>query len=252
MEVVVLSHAEVKQLLPARECIDVMAQALIDLQNGDVWQPLRPVVRPPGESSLMGLMPAHRARPQRGYALKTVCIFPTNRERGLDSHYGTVTLFDGETGMPRAIVDAAGVTAIRTAAVSAVATRELARPGASRLAILGAGVQARAHLEALPAVRPFASARIWGRTETKAREAAEEVEAPFPIEVVASAREAVEGADVVATTTASREPILSRDWLAPGAHVNAVGSSMPSAREIDTRTMAEATLFTDRRESFFA
>ena len=252
MEVVVLSHDEVEELLPYDECIDVMRQALIDLQNGDAWQPLRPVIRPPEEPSLMGLMPAHRSRPSPAYAIKTICIFPGNRERGLDSHYGTVSLFDGETGMPKAIVDAAAVTAIRTAAVSAVATDELARKDAARLAVLGAGIQARSHLEALARVRPFEGARIWGRTEPKAREVAESVDVAFPVEVVASAREAVDGADVVATTTAAAEPILERDWLAPGAHVNAVGSSIPTAREIDTTTMAAASLFADRRESFFA
>jgi ornithine cyclodeaminase len=149
-------------------------------------------------------------------------------------------------------VDAGAVTAIRTAAVSAVATRTLARSEATRLAVLGAGIQARAHLEALAAVRPFESARIWGRTEALARSVAEEVDVPFPVEVVASAREAIAEADVVATTTASPEPIVARDWFAPGAHINAVGSSIPTAREIDAATMAEAALFADRRESFYS
>jgi len=252
MEVVVLSNAEVRELLPVSECIDVMAQALIDLANGDVWHPLRTVMRPPEEASLMGMMAAHRSAPAADYGIKVVCIFPGNRARGLESHFGTVTLFDGDTGAPLAIVDAGAVTAIRTAAVSAVATRELARAKADRLAVLGAGIQARAHLEALAVVRSFASARIWGRTEAHARTVAEEANVPFAVEVVASAREAVAEADVVATTTASPEPIIAREWLAPGAHINAVGSSIPTAREIDARTMADAALFADRRESFYA
>jgi ornithine cyclodeaminase/alanine dehydrogenase-like protein (mu-crystallin family) len=252
MEVVVLSHAEVKELLPVGECIDLMAQALIDLTNGDAWQPLRTVMRPPEEASLMGMMAAHRSAPTPGYGIKVVCIFPGNRARGLESHFGTVTLFDGETGAPLAIVDAGAVTAIRTAAVSGVATRELARPDAERLAVLGAGIQARAHLEALAAVRQFASARIWGRTEAHARSVAADADVPFPVEVAATAREAVSAADVIATTTASPEPILARDWLAPGTHINAVGSSIPTAREIDPPTMADAALFADRRESFYA
>jgi ornithine cyclodeaminase/alanine dehydrogenase-like protein (mu-crystallin family) len=252
MEVVVLSHAEVRQLLPVSECIDVMAQALTDLANGEVWHPLRTVMRPPEEASLMGMMAAHRSAPTRGYGIKVVCIFPGNRARGLESHFGTVTLFDGETGAPLAIVDAGAVTAIRTAAVSAVATRELARVDVARLAVLGAGIQARAHLEALAAVRPFESARIWGRTEANARSVAEEADVPFPVEVAGSARAAVADADVIATTTASPEPIVAREWLAPGAHINAVGSSIPTAREIDAQTMAEAALFADRRESFYA
>ena len=252
MEVVVLSNAEVRELLPVSECIDVMAQALIDLANGDVWHPLRTVMRPPEEASLMGMMAAHRSAPAADYGIKVVCIFPGNRARGLESHFGTVTLFDGDTGAPLAIVDAGAVTAIRTAAVSAVATRELARAKADRLAVLGAGIQARAHLEALAVVRSFASARIWGRTEAHARTVAEEANVPFAVEVVASAREAVAEADVVATTTASPEPIIAREWLAPGAHINAVGSSIPTAREIDARTVADAALFADRRESFYA
>jgi ornithine cyclodeaminase/alanine dehydrogenase-like protein (mu-crystallin family) len=252
MEVVVLSHSEVRELLPVDECIELMEQALIDLTNGDIWHPLRTVMRPPEEPSLMGLMAAHRSAPRPGYGIKVICIFPGNRARGLESHMGTVTLFDGETGAPLAIVDAGAVTAIRTAAVSAVATRTLARPGATRFAVLGAGIQARAHLEALAAVRPFESASIWGRTEALTRSVAEEVHVPFPVEVASSAREAVADADVVATTTASPEPIVAREWLAPGAHINAVGSSIPTAREIDAATMADAALFADRRESFYA
>jgi ornithine cyclodeaminase/alanine dehydrogenase-like protein (mu-crystallin family) len=252
MEVVVLSHDEVEALLTVEDCIELMAQALTDLQNGAIWHPLRTVMRPPEEASLMGMMAAHRSAPKSAYAIKVICIFPGNRARGLDSHLGTVSLFDGETGQPLAVVDAAAVTAIRTAAVSAVATRELARADAAELAVLGAGIQARAHLEALAAVRPFKVARIWGRTEEYARSLADEVDLPFPIEVASSPREAVEGADVVTTTTAAAEPILERDWVAAGAHVNAVGSSIPTAREIDARTMAAAALFADRRESFFA
>ena len=252
MEVVVLSNAEVRELLPLGECIDVMTKALIDLTNGNIWHPLRTVVRPPEEQSLMGMMAAHRSAPTADYGIKVVCIFPGNRARGLESHFGTVTLFDGETGAPLAIVDAGAVTAVRTAAVSAVATRELARTDATRLAVLGAGIQARAHLEALAAVRPFASARIWGRTEAHAQSVAEEADVPFPVEIAESARAAVADADVVATTTASSEPIIAHEWLAPGAHINAVGSSIPTAREIDASTMAAAALFADRRESFYA
>ena len=243
MEVVVLSHAQVRELLPVDECIDLMEQALIDLTNGDIWHPLRTVMRPPDEPSLMGMMAAHRSAPKPAYAIKVICIFPGNRARGLESHMGTVTLFDGETGAPLAIVDAGAVTAIRTAAVSAVATRALARDDATRLAVLGAGIQARAHLEALAVVRPF---------EALARTLVEEVEMPFPVEVAQSAQEALAGADVIATTTASPEPIVAHDWLAPGAHINAVGSSIPTAREIDSATMGAAALFADRRESLYA
>ena len=143
----VLTQHEVERLLPMDECIEVMADALAALARHEVHNPLRFVVRPPGEETLMGLMPAHRASPHNVYALKTICIVPANPARGLDAHQGSVTLFDGDTGEVRAFMNASAITEIRTAAVSAVATRLLARPGSRELAILGAGVQARSHLE---------------------------------------------------------------------------------------------------------
>ena len=248
-ELLVLSHDDVRRLLPMDECIELMSQALADLARGQAWQPLRFVVRPPGEQSLMGLMPAHRSAPRPAYGLKTVCIFPDNAARGLDLHQGGVLLFDGETGEPRALVNASAVTAIRTAAVSAVATRALARSDARVLAVLGAGVQARAHLEAMSKVRRFERGRVWSRTRDHAEAFASEGEAPFPMEVVGSAEAAVRGADVVVTATSAREPIVRREWLAAGAHVNAVGSSIPTTRELDAATVSAAALFADSRES---
>lgn len=248
-ELLVLAHDDVKQLLPMEECIELMAGVLADLARGSVWQPLRFVVRPPDESSLMGLMPAHRSEPQPAYGLKVICIFPGNPARGIDAHQGGVLLFDGETGVPRALLDASAVTEIRTAAVSAVATRLLAREDAKELAILGSGVQARSHLEAMANVRTFTRARVWSRTAAHARALAAEASAPFPVEAVPSAQEAIRGADVVVTATSSRDPIVEREWLAPGAHVNAVGSSIPTARELDADTVAGASLFADARES---
>ena len=248
-KLLVLAHDDVKRLLPMDECIELMAEVLADLSRGRAWQPLRFVVRPPEEASLMGLMPAHRSAPLAAYGLKAVCIFPGNPARGLDMHQGGVLLFDGETGEPRALVNASAVTAIRTAAVSAVATRALARPDASELAVLGSGVQARAHLEAMAKVRPFERARVWSRTPDHARAFASEAEAPFPVEAVASAEAAVRRADVVVTVTSAREPLVMREWLADGAHVNAVGSSIPTTRELDAATVSAAALFADSRES---
>jgi ornithine cyclodeaminase/alanine dehydrogenase-like protein (mu-crystallin family) len=248
-ELLVVGHDDVKRLLPMDECIELMASVLADLARGAVWQPLRFVVRPPDEPSLMGLMPAHRSTPAASYGLKVVCIFPGSAARGLDAHQGGVLLFDGETGALRGLVDASAVTAIRTAAVSAVATRALAREGARELAILGSGVQAGSHLEAMAAARPFERARVWSRTAEHASAFVAEAKAPFPVDAVESAEEAVRGADVVVTATSSPEPIVRRDWLAPGAHVNAVGSSIPTARELDADTIAAAALFADARES---
>ena len=248
-ELLVLAHEDVKRLLPMGECIELMAEALADLARGLSWQPLRFVVRPPEDQSLMGLMPAHRSSPEPAYGLKAVCIFPGNPARGLDAHQGGVLLFDGGTGELRALIDGSAVTSIRTAAVSAVATRALARPDSRVLAILGSGVQAQAHSEAMARVLPFDEARVWSRTAEHAQAFADDAGAPFPIEAVDSAEAAVRGADVVVTVTSAREPIVERRWLEPGAHVNAVGSSIPTARELDAATIADAALFVDRRES---
>jgi alanine dehydrogenase len=146
-------------------------------------------------------------------------------------------------------MDGTYITATRTAAAAALAARLLARPDARVLAILGSGVQARAHLEAIARVLPFEQARVWSRTAEHAQAFAAEAEAPFPVEAVDSAEAAVRDADVVVTVTSAREPVVERGWLAPGAHVNAVGSSIPTARELDSATMAAAALFVDSRES---
>jgi len=242
MNVRILDEHDVRRLLPMDECIEVMAAALASLARGELHNPLRFIVRPPGESSLLGLMPAHRSAPLPLYALKAVAIFPENSARGLDPHQGFVALFDGVTGETRAIMNAGAITAVRTAAVSGVATRLLAREDARTLAILGAGFQAAAHLDAMRAVRDFDRVLMWSRTPGRA--------AAFDgVEEAATAEEAVRDADVVVTATSAAEPILARAWLKPGAHVNAIGSSIPTTRELDTATMVEGSLFVDRRES---
>ena len=239
MTVRVLDENDVRRLLPMPACIELMADVLAGLARDDLYNPLRFVVRPPDEPSLMGLMPAHRRGETPLWSLKALTIVPGNSARGLDSHQGFVALFDGTTGEPRAILNAGGITAIRTAAVSGLATRLLAREDSTTLAILGTGTQARSHLEAMHAVRRFDRVLVWsasGRTLDGA-------------ESVATAEEAVRDADVICTVTSSAEPVLEHGWLKPGAHINAVGSSIPSTRELDTATMAAAALFVDRRES---
>jgi ornithine cyclodeaminase len=238
----ILDEHDVRRLLPMAECIDVMADALASLARDELHNPLRFVVRPPGEQTLMGLMPAHRSAPSPLYSLKTVVIAPGNAARGLDLHQGFVALFDGETGETRALMNAGGITAVRTAAVSGVATRLLAREDSRTLAILGAGIQAKAHLEAMRAVRDFDRVLVWSRTPGRARELE-------GVEEAATAEAAVRDADVVVTATSAPEPILSHAWLKEGAHINAAGSSIPTTRELDTATMAAASLFVDRRES---
>jgi ornithine cyclodeaminase/alanine dehydrogenase-like protein (mu-crystallin family) len=233
MKVLVLSEHDVEQLLTMESCIEVMADALSALARGEVHNPLRQAIRAPGAAGLLGLMPAWRAGDRSYYALKEVCVFPENPKRGLDTHLGAVILHSGETGEPLAFMNASAITAIRTAAVSALATKLLAREDASILAILGAGVQAKAHLRAIPLVREIKEIRTFSRTSG----------------TVASAEEAVRGADIIVTATSSREPVLRREWIAAGAHINAVGSSIAAARELDGETVAASSLFVDRRES---
>jgi ornithine cyclodeaminase len=208
---------------------------------------------PPGAAGFMGLMPCWRGQHQdraAAFALKAICLMPGNPARGLDAHQGLVTLFDGESGIPTAILDASAVTAVRTAAVTAVATRLLARPDARGLAILGAGTQARAHLRALENVRDFEQVRVYAPTLAHARALAEQAGAARgEVRAAASAEEAVRDADVVVAVTNAREPVLRHGWLKPGAHLNAVGASSPQAREIDTATVAASALFCDSRES---
>jgi len=224
------------------ECIATMEDALKALALGEVHQPLRSLVRAEGSAGFMGLMPAYRGGARPAYGLKEVCVFPGNPLLGLDTHLGAVLLHDGETGELRAVINASAITAIRTAAVSAVATRALARPNAKTLAIIGAGVQARTHLAAIPLVRDISDIRIASRTRAKA-------EAIAGATVYASVEEAVRGADIIVTVTSSREPVVKREWIADGAHINAVGSSVAAARELDSATVAAAALFVDRRES---
>jgi ornithine cyclodeaminase/alanine dehydrogenase-like protein (mu-crystallin family) len=248
VKILVLSARDVHELLGYRQCADVMRQALTDLARGQIQQPLRTVVRPRDAAGFMGLMPAYSPE---GYGLKAICVTPGNPAIGKDAHQGGVLLFAADTGEPLALVNASAVTEIRTAAVSAVATGLLARPGAADLAIIGTGVQGRAHARALAATRLLTRIRLTGRDQARAREVAGELTAELgvPVTAVGSVPEAVRGADIVVTATSSAQPVLRREWLAAGTHVNAVGACLPQTREIDTATMAEAALFADSRES---
>lgn len=251
MKILILNHDEVVQLLPMKECIAIMREALIKLASGEVHQPLRTIVRPPDAAGVMGLMPSYVGGDQAAYGLKTVCVFPGNPAKGKDAHQGAVLLFSAETGELLALMNASAITAIRTAAVSGVATDLLARDDASDLAIIGAGVQARTHLKAIAEVRPLKRCRVASRNIAHARRLAEEMSGsvPFAIEPVETVAKALAGADLVATVTNSKEPVVHREWISPGVHLNVVGSSTPHAREVDTATIADSALFVDRRES---
>ena len=251
MKLLVLNRTEVEQLLPMHDCITVMTDALLALAKGQVHLPLRMVVCPPEAAGVMALMPAYLGGEGAALGVKIINVFNSNPARGKDSHQGAVLLFEAETGEPLAMMNAAAITAIRTAAVSGVATRLLAREEAGDLAIIGAGVQARSHLAAMTCVRSIKRARIASRHFEHAQNLATELQPhyTFPIEPVESIEAAVRGADLIVTATSSAEPIIQREWIAPGAHLNVVGASQPDAREVDTATMAAASLFVDRRES---
>ena len=245
MSLLVLNDEEVRELLDMQSCVEAMEEVLAALQRGELSMPLRFMFRPPNATSLFGFMPAHRAGGAPMYSLKEIVVSPANSAQGLDPHQGAVMLHDGETGKLVALMNASAVTEIRTAAVSGVATKLLARPGSRVVAVLGAGVQGRSHIEAMRAVLDDPEIRLWSRGTARAGALAEATGATL----AATAEEACAGADVVCACTSSRDPVVSLEMLAPGTHVNAVGSSIATARELTSELVAAASLFVDRRES---
>jgi thiomorpholine-carboxylate dehydrogenase len=234
-----LNEEQVRKHLRMADLIPAMEKALIEFSAGKVTQPVRSVIKidPPG--GFLGLMPA--LTPE-GLGLKAVTFYPTNAERGIPTHMATIFLVDPETGVPLAIMDGRLITEMRTAAVSAAATKLLASPDAKILAILGSGVQARSHAEALRLVRNFEEIRVWGPTGEHAERLAKEIGAKSK-----SAEEAVRSADVVVTATNAKTPVLKGSWLKSGCHVNAVGACRPDWRELDDEAMSNV-VFVDSRE----
>ncbi len=250
MDVRIITQAEVPELLPMNECIGVMESALRALGLGQAVLPLRPVMWTPDKKGALAMMPAYLAD-RAVIGLKAITYFAGNRETAFDTHQGTVQLFDTENGRLLAVIDATSITEIRTAAVSAVATRLLARPDARNLAILGSGTQARSHLAAMLQVRQLERVRVWSRTAENVQRfaAGESARHGIHVEVADSAEEAARGANLICTTTSAVQPVLQGAWVAPGAHINAVGSSVSFTRELDTQAVAQSRLFVDRKES---
>ncbi|MBI3761250.1 MAG: ornithine cyclodeaminase family protein, partial [Chloroflexi bacterium] len=250
MQVLIVNQSEVPQLLPMNECMEVMAEALKTLARGEAILPLRPVMWLPEKVGALGMMPSYLGN-MKVMGLKVVTVFPGNHGTEYDSHQGAVMLFESEHGRLLAIIDASEITAIRTAAVTGVATKLLAREDASDLAILGSGVQARTHLEAMLLARKIRRVRVWSRSGDNARRFAEQESKQHGIKVEPrrGAKEAVTGADIICAVTSSKEPVLMGEWIAPGTHVNAVGSSVSFTRELDTAAVVKSRLFVDRRES---
>ena len=250
MEIRILRSADVHSLLPMGECIDLMHRTMSAVSAGRVVLPLRSVLVMPGELGMMGNMPGYLGEPEC-FGVKLVSLIPRNKPPQYSSHLGIVLLFEVEHGQPVAMLDAAEITAIRTAAASGLATRLLAKPDASDLAILGAGEQASSHLAAMLCVRKLRRIRVWGRDEDKAAAFAltEGAKHKVTIEVVSTPREAVTGADIICTVTKAREPILLGEWIEPGAHLNVVGSSISTTAEIDTPAVVKSRFFVDYRSS---
>src|SRR5215210_3898015 len=237
-----LDEAAVSRLLRTEEVIPSMERALADFSSGRVVQPTRVMIPVAEHEGFLGLMPAYYAA---GAALgvKLVAFYPQNR--GIPTHHATILLFNPETGEPLVNMDGRLITEVRTAAVSAVATKYLARPDASVLAIIGSGVQARSHLEALRLVRRFEDVRVWSPRH------AENFARQFDgVRATSSAEGAVRGADVVVTATTSKTPVLVGEWLSPGAHINALGGLSPW-RELDDEVLRRARVYVDSREAAF-
>jgi ornithine cyclodeaminase len=245
MKLRVLSANDVTRLLPMRDCIEVMERALAVFARGEVVQPVRLMTRTADESGVLALMPAHVGG--IGFGFKAVTVFHGNDERGLPSHQGLITLIDAETGTPLALMDGTRITAMRTAAVSAVATRHLARTDASVATIIGTGVQARTHAEALACVRELSEIRIVGRRPDAAQQLAAELADRLPARAFDDAAAALDGADIVATVTASPAPVFAPEAIAPGTHINAVGAYTATTREVPSETVAAARVFVDDR-----
>jgi ornithine cyclodeaminase len=243
--VIFLSETEVRELLDLDQLVDALADAHKDLSAGEASMPPRIAAMVQERQGLLGVMPAYL--PSAGLACKLVTLFPQNTDR--HTHQAVIVVFDPENGTPLALMDGTYITATRTAAGSALATRLLAREDAEVLALLGTGVQAQSHARALPRVRRFTEIRVAGRDRARAEALAQEI-GPHA-RAVSSYEEAIRNADVVAATTHSTDPIVRREWLSPGVHINSVGLN-PAGREVDEQTVADAVLVVESRDSALA
>jgi ornithine cyclodeaminase len=243
-----LNEAQVKALLPMADLIEAMENALARFSAGEVLQPVRTVLTVGPTNAYFGVMPAYIPQPARMGA-KLVTVFGGNVARGLPSHLATILLFDADTGALEAILDGRYITEARTAAVSAVSARHLAKADATTLAIVGSGVQARSHLEALAEVRPLREVRIWSPRPANRERFVAEMSGHIPAQVRAtvSAEDAVRGADIVVLVTSSPTPVVQDAWIAEGAHVVSVGACRPDQREMDPVLVARSRLFVDSK-----
>ncbi|HET9096863.1 MAG TPA: ornithine cyclodeaminase family protein [Candidatus Baltobacteraceae bacterium] len=250
----ILSEHDVNELLTMPECIDVMHRLFATLATANFVQPLRLIACQPDRRGGIAAMPAFVGT-SNAIGAKLITVFPQNRKAGLDSHQGIVALHETQQGRLLGIFHAGAVTEIRTAAVSGMATRLLAREDAGDLAILGSGAQARSHLQAMRSVRTLRRVRVWSRTTDNAQAFASWASGDvrgIEIRVCVTPEEAVCDADLICTVTAATQPVLQGAWLTPGAHINAAGASVPGFRELDTDAIMRSRLFVDSRESALA
>ena len=252
MTIAFFDAAQVEELLDYRGCIAAVRQAMIALSSGERPQPLRQIFTV-GDNAMFGTMPGE-LQALATFGAKLVSVFADPERPGCTRHQGVVVAYDGTTGAVSCIADAEPITRIRTGCASAVATDALARADAEVLAIFGTGVQAEAHLRALPLVRTFREILLWGRSAEKARALAQEMGEAIgqAITPIADAREAAERADVICTVTSSREPVVLNDWVKPGTHLNLVGSSYLGPVEVDSALVVRARYIADYKPGVLA
>jgi ornithine cyclodeaminase/alanine dehydrogenase-like protein (mu-crystallin family) len=250
MDIPYINKEKIASLLSMQECILVMEKMFRSLSNGEATQPLRSFMWLPDRKGLLGMMPGYD-RSSEVMGIKLISVFYGNRDKGYPSHQGVVILFDANNGQPLMIFDATEITAIRTAAASALATKLLSREDAELLSIIGSGEQAERHIESILLVREIRQINIWSRNARNAASLANKISTRYTIPVIVSetAKEAVREADIICTVTSSPQPVVLGDWIIKGTHINAVGSSTPATRELDTNAVFKSKLYTDCYES---
>lgn len=252
MSVLVLNAEEVESILTMQDCIDIMSDAFQSLEAGESVQPLRSLMWLPSKKGLLGMMPGYTGE-NNIFGIKAVSVFPENYKKGISSHQGVILLYEGDSGRLISVLDAEEITAMRTAAVSALATDILARKDANVLAILGAGVQGHQHFKSVSLVRNLSKVAVWDIVDESIERFVDSESGRYPAEIVGAetAEEAVADADIICTVTPAREPILRHAWVKAGTHINAVGACTPHQQELESTLVAQSRLYTDRRESLF-
>lgn len=250
---IILSTEDILTLLPMGEAIEVVSDAMVEVAQGKTTLPLRSII-PVGDGNFMGMMPGVMQKPAC-YGIKLVSLFPNNPQYGFSSHQGAMVIFEAKHGAAVAMMNSDLLTAIRTSAASGVATRALARADSTKLTVIGTGEQAQHHLDAMIEVRPISEVIIAGRSLESADKLAEKSRQKYPqinFKTTTDIKSAVSEADIICTVTAADEPLLFGEWVKLGTHINVVGSSIPSKREIDTELVLRSKLFVDYRISTLA